>query len=74
MKKHTTLNIDTDLLEQAREALGTKGSTETIHRALAEVVDHRKRLWLAQYAFPDLTPESLEEMRRARTLDSPDSE
>jgi len=31
----TTVNIDDNLLQEARRALGTKGLTETVNRALA---------------------------------------
>jgi Bacterial antitoxin of type II TA system, VapB len=68
MKKHTTMNLDTELLDQAREALGTRQATETVHRALEEVVAYHRRLWLAEYEFPDLTPESLERIRKPRTF------
>lgn len=68
MRKHTTLNIDTDLLTAAERALGTSGATETIHRALREVVDLRRRQWLLEYDFPGLTPESLERMRADRVF------
>lgn len=66
MVKHTTLNLDTDLLDQAREALGTKQTTETVHRALEEVVRIRRRAWLASHEFEDLTPEVLEHLRKPR--------
>lgn len=39
----TALRLDEDLLCQAREVLGTKTATETIHAALAEVVARRTR-------------------------------
>jgi Arc/MetJ family transcription regulator len=39
----TALRIDGDLLAQAREVLGTKTATETIHAALTEVVGRRGR-------------------------------
>jgi len=39
----TALRIDEDLLAQARAVLGTKTATETIHTALAEVVDRQGR-------------------------------
>ncbi len=70
MRKHTTLNIDTDLLQAAARALGTAGATETIHRAVREAVELRRRQWLLEYDFPGLTPESLEEMRRDRVSTS----
>jgi hypothetical protein len=42
MTKRTSLNLDMSLLGEAREELGTNGITETIHRALAEVVRQAK--------------------------------
>jgi Arc/MetJ family transcription regulator len=39
----TALRLDEDLLDQAREVLGTSSATETIHAALAEVVARRGR-------------------------------
>ncbi len=39
----TALRLDDDLLGSAREVLGTKTATETIHAALAEVVARRGR-------------------------------
>jgi Arc/MetJ family transcription regulator len=39
----TALRLDDDLLAQAREVLGTKTATETIHAALTEVVARRGR-------------------------------
>lgn len=41
--KRTTLNLDSDLIEAAQRAFGTKGTTETIHRALEDAV-RRQRL------------------------------
>lgn len=39
----TALRLDDDLLDQAREVLGTSSATETIHAALTEVVARRGR-------------------------------
>lgn len=41
--RKTALRIDDDLMERAREVLGTKTATETIHAALSEVVARRGR-------------------------------
>jgi Arc/MetJ family transcription regulator len=41
--RKTALRLDDDLLAQAREVLGTKTATETIHAALTEVVARRGR-------------------------------
>lgn len=39
----TALRLDEDLLSAARDVLGTKTATETIHVALADVVARRGR-------------------------------
>jgi Arc/MetJ family transcription regulator len=36
--KRTSLNLDFELVEKARAELGTNGTTDTVHRALDEVV------------------------------------
>ncbi len=38
MIKRTSLNLDLDLVVQARDVLDTRTMTDTIHRALDEVV------------------------------------
>jgi Arc/MetJ family transcription regulator len=48
MIRHTTLNLDMDLVEEARRVLKTKQVTETVHRALQEVVSAEKRASLAR--------------------------
>jgi Arc/MetJ family transcription regulator len=42
MTKRTSLNLDMSLVDEARKELGTNGITETVHRALAEVVRQAK--------------------------------
>lgn len=39
----TALRLDEELLAQARDLLGTRTTTETVHAALAEVVARRAR-------------------------------
>ena len=53
--KRTSLNLDLDLVAKAREALGSNGTTDTIHRALEEVVRREKLRWLAERDFSMLT-------------------
>jgi Arc/MetJ family transcription regulator len=36
--RRTSMNLDLELVEQAKAELGTKGTTETVHRALEDVV------------------------------------
>ena len=43
MVKRTSLNLDLDLVADARSVLNTRGTTDTIHRALEDVV-RRDRL------------------------------
>ncbi len=69
VKKRTSLNLDLDLVAGARAALGTRGTTETVHRALEEVVRREKLKALAAETFEDLTPEALAKLRRTRTWD-----
>lgn len=67
-RRHTTLNLDMDLVEAGRRVLGTTQATETIHRALEEVINRDKRRHLLEMGVGDLTPARLEEMRRNRTF------
>ncbi len=62
--KRTNINLDMDLVEQAAQALGTQRTTDTVHEALRDVIARARRARLAQRDFEDLTPESLEAMRR----------
>jgi Arc/MetJ family transcription regulator len=42
--RKTSVAIDTDLFERARQALGTSTVRETIHKAFLEVLKSRARL------------------------------
>ncbi len=63
--KRTSLNLDLDLVAQAREVLETSGTTDTVRRALEEVVRQEALRRLAEWR-PDITLEDLERMRQAR--------
>ena len=65
MRKHTTIDLDRDLVAAAREVLGTTTATDTVHAALAEVVRSRKRLALLELN-PALTLDDLGAMRAHR--------
>lgn len=67
MVKRTSLNLNLELVAEAREVLGSSGTTDTVHRALEEVVRQQKLRWLADEKFEDLTPEALERLRATRT-------
>jgi hypothetical protein len=66
MVKRTSLNLDLDLVADARSVLRTRGTTDTIHRALEDVVRRDRLQALAVRTFEDLTPEALAELRRTR--------
>lgn len=65
MRKHTTIDLDMQLVGEAAVVLETKRVNETVHAALREVVASRRRLRLLDLD-PDLTAEALETDRRGR--------
>ena len=60
--KRTSLDLDLDLVAEARAVLGSSGTTETIHRALEDVIRREKLRRLAEYDFSEFDEE---ERRRA---------
>ena len=63
----TTVLIDPELVAQARQVLGTSGTTATIRGALADVVARDQRRQLATWDLGDMTMSDLDDLRRART-------
>jgi predicted nucleic acid-binding protein len=59
--KRTSLNLELDLVDRARAVLGTKGTTDTIHRALEEVVRRESLKRLAEWTFEHVTPVEFED-------------
>ena len=59
MVKRTSLNLDMSLVDEARQELGTNGITETVHRALNEVVRQAKLRRLVARTF-DIDNDELE--------------
>ena len=58
--RRTSINLDFDLVERAREVLGT---TETVHAALEEVWRLAAAKRLAEWRFDHLEPDWLEKLR-----------
>ncbi len=56
--KRTSLNLDLELVGHARAVLGSNGTTDTIHRALEEVVRREKLRRLAEYDFSEYDEEA----------------
>lgn len=65
MRKHTTIDLDADLVREAAEVLGTTRTTDTVHAALADVVRRRRRLSVLDFR-PNLDLADLEVMRSHR--------
>lgn len=68
MIRRTSINLDFDLVDQAKAVLGTSETTETIHRALRDVVRHDLIRQLAARRF-ELSDEELRELRTWRTAE-----
>ena len=62
MVKRTSLNLDLDLVAEAREVLQTRETTQTVHRALEEVVRQARLRRLSARRF-EMTNEELERLR-----------
>ncbi len=69
MLARTNIEIDIDLLEEARQVSSLKTKKEIVFRALEEFVARRKRAALLEVCRPGLWEGNLEEMRASR-LDS----
>ena len=69
MRKHTTIDLDQDLVRQAATVLGTTKTTDTVHAALADVVRRQRRLGLFEVAH-DLDLAALDALRSERFADA----
>jgi len=69
MRKHTTLDLDLDIVSEAASALGTRGTGETVRAALEEVVRARRRQRLLELT-TDLDLDQLASLRRTRFGDA----
>jgi len=67
--KRTSLNLDLELVAQARDILNTRTTTETIHRALEEAIREQALRDLAQWDLGGVTLEDLERMRHGGVPD-----
>jgi Bacterial antitoxin of type II TA system, VapB len=69
MRKHTTLDLDLDVVNDAATVLGTRGVGETVRAALDEVVRARRRSRLLELT-TDLSLGQLDAVRRSRFADA----
>ncbi len=71
MVKRTTINLDSELVTEAREVLKTGNTTDTVHSALREVVRRKRLERLAEWDLGGKTLEDLKELRRSRVETRP---
>jgi Arc/MetJ family transcription regulator len=71
MVRRTTINLDSELVADAREVLKTKNTTDTVHDALRDVIRRDRLRRLGEWDLGGLTLEDLKEMRRPRTETRP---
>jgi len=64
--RRTSINLDLDLVADAREVLGTKTTTDTVHAALRDAVRRERLESLTRWTFEDLSPGFLNELREGR--------
>jgi hypothetical protein len=62
--RRTSLNLDLELVERAKDALGTTTTTETVHKALAEVWRREAAKRMAAWRFDHMGPDWVEKLRR----------
>ena len=68
-RRRTTMNLDVELVRQARDVLGTRTATETVHEALEAVVRRKQLRSLSEWDLGGLTLEELRELRAPRTFE-----
>jgi Arc/MetJ family transcription regulator len=71
MVKRTTINLDSELVAEAREVLKTRNTTDTVHDALRDVVRRERLKRLSEWDLEGLTLEGIKEMRHSRTETKP---
>jgi Arc/MetJ family transcription regulator len=70
MRKHTTIDLDMDLIREAGTVLGTNRVTDTVHAALDDVVRRRLRMGLVDFT-PALDLGDLDVLRTHRFGEAP---
>lgn len=71
MVRRTTINLDSELVANAREVLKTRNTTDTVHDALRAVVRRERLKRLGEWDLEGLTLEGIKEMRRSRVETKP---
>ena len=66
MIKRTSINLDLGLVEEAREILGTKNTTDTVHTALRDAVRRERLKQAAELRFDHMSDEWWEDLERSQ--------
>ena len=71
MLRHTNIDLDTELVEEAAALLGTRRMSDTVHAALSDVVGRAHRRRLAQRdLFDDLQQAEFDALRWPRAANT----
>jgi Arc/MetJ family transcription regulator len=62
--RRTSINLDLDLVAEARDVLGTKTTTDTVHTALREAVRRERLRRVAELRFDHIPDEWWDELER----------
>jgi Arc/MetJ family transcription regulator len=62
--KRTSINLDLDLVADAREVLGTKSTTDTVHAALRESIRRERLKRLSERTWDHMPEGWVDELRR----------
>jgi Arc/MetJ family transcription regulator len=71
MVRRTTINLDSELVAQAREVLKTRNTTDTVHDALRDVIRRERLKRLGEWDLGGKTLEDLMDLRRSRVETRP---
>jgi Arc/MetJ family transcription regulator len=71
MVRRTTINLDSELVAEARDVLKTRNTTDTVHDALRDVARRERLKRLTEWELEGLTLEGIKEMRRSRMETKP---
>ena len=70
MRKHTTIDLDQELVREAASVLGTTRTTDTVHAALSDVIRRSRRQDLFEVP-NDLDLDALAAIRSHRFAETP---
>jgi len=69
--RRTSINLDLDLVEEARTVLGTKTTTDTVHAALRDAVRKERLERLSKRRWDHMPEGWVDELRRGEHWDEP---